>query len=252
MRRITCACLLGLGFSIGAAGQAPGQQGSGAGTQAVERPPQSALPLELVGVMVDSAAPARSACLIRCTFPVPRRSASMLEVGASACDIAEVTEIRQDAVVIRNSQTSRLETLTLQAAGGSTQVKVANDAQLPAPTIEQPSRDQVNVALPRTSVEAYLLNLPELLKSAQTTPHYTDGVNGQRHIEGFEIAQIRAGSVVEQIGLRNGDVILEVNGETLDSLATVLRLFSQVQAATQATLTVLRGSQRMTFVFNTR
>jgi type II secretory pathway component PulC len=47
-------------------------------------------------------------------------------------------------------------------------------------------------------------------------------------------------------------VILEVNGETLDSLPTVLRLFGQVQSATQAKLTVLRGSQRMTFVFNTK
>jgi type II secretory pathway component PulC len=252
MRRVTCACLLVLGLSAGVTGRTLGRPDAGASGQPAPRPPQSALPLELVGVMVDSAAPARSACLIRCTFPVPRRSASMLEVGAKACDIAEITEIGQDAVVIRNIQLNALETLRLQAAGRPPQVQVANDPQFPAPRIEQPSPDQVNIELPKASVDTYLLNLPELLKSAQATPHYIDGVNGQRAIEGFEIAQIRAGSVVEQIGLRNGDVILEVNGETLDSLPTVLRLFGQVQAATQATLTVLRGSQRMTFVFNTK
>jgi hypothetical protein len=120
-------------------GQTLGRPDAGAPGQPVPRPPQSALPLELVGVMVDSAAPARSACLIRCSFPVPRRSASMLEVGANACDIAEITEIRQDAVVIRNIQTSRLETLTLQAAGGSTRVQVSNDAQVPAPAVVQAS-----------------------------------------------------------------------------------------------------------------
>jgi len=109
----------------------------------------------------------------------------------------------------------------------------------------------VDVALPPASVDHYLLNLPDLLSSAQATPHYRDEL-GPRTIERFEIGQIKPGSVVEQIGLENGDAILEVNGEKLDSLATVLRLFGQAQATTQARLTVLRGTQRMTFVFNTK
>jgi len=239
MLRVACACLLVLGLRLDAAGQTPGQP-----------LPRSALPLELVGVMTDSSDPARSACLIRCTYPAPRRSASMLVVGATACDVAEISEIRPDAVIVRNLGTNRLELVELMSPAAPPAGRAAEEA--PAPLVVKATADVVDVEVPKASVSHYLLNLSELLSSAQATPRYIDGENGQRAVEGFEISQIKAGGVVEQIGLKNGDVILEVNGEKLDSLPTVMRLFGQVQAATRATLTVVRGSQRMTFVFNTK
>src|SRR5512139_4027284 len=90
-----------MGFAAAAAGQAMGPPSRGAPAQAGESLPATTLPLELVGVMTDSADPARSACLVRCTFPVPRRSASNLRTGETACDLAEIKEIRQDTIVIR-------------------------------------------------------------------------------------------------------------------------------------------------------
>ena len=110
----------------------------------------------------------------------------------------------------------------------------------------------VSVDVPKASVDHYLVNLSELLSSAQAMPRFRDTANGQRVIEGFELTQVRPGSVVEQVGLKNGDVIVDVNGQALDSLPTVLRLFGQAQTMGQATVTVLRGSQRMTFVFTTK
>jgi general secretion pathway protein C len=108
----------------------------------------------------------------------------------------------------------------------------------------------VTVDLPAQSVEHYLANLPDLLNAASATPRYRDVANGQRVIEGFEIDRIKPGGIVEQMGLRNGDVILELNGEKLDSLVTVMRLFGQAQSMPQAKMTVLRNGQRLTFVFN--
>jgi len=106
--------------------------------------------------------------------------------------------------------------------------------------------------VPKASVNHYLVNLPELMNSARATPRFHDAANGQRVMEGFEVGQIKEGSVVEKLGLKNGDVIFEVNGQALDSLATVVRLFSEAQSLPQATLGVLRGGRRMTFVFNAR
>ena len=225
---------------------------AGVRRQATESLPRTALPMVLVGVMVDSAEPSRSACLVRCTYPKERRHASYLEVGAVACDLAEVKEIRLDAVVVRNQLTGQLELLPLQSGTSENETRSRDAAPAPEPEVVRTSPGFVSVDLPKASVDHYLLNLTDLLSSAQATPRFKDAAGGQRAIEGFELRQIRAGSVVEKVGLRNGDVIVEVNGETLDGLPTVMRLFGQAQTMGQAKVTVLRGGQKLTFVFTTK
>lgn len=230
---IAAACLCG-------AAQAPGAL------------PRTDLPLLLTGVMVDSAKPSRAACLIRCLPPSTRKSASMLQAGDTACDLAEVKEIRPDAVVIRNLQSDRLELLALPDAGApAARRPVAAEGSL-EPVVVNEARGVVSVDVSKTAVDQYLMNLSDLLASAQAAPRVRAAPGGRQVIDGFELRQIRAGSVVEKVGLKEGDVLLEVNGVPLDGLPTVLRLFGQAQADGQAALTVLRGSERMTFKLRTR
>lgn len=220
--------------------------------QVSDPPPRSSLPIVLVGLMTDAADPSRSACLIRCTQPIDRKSASMLRTGETACDLAEITDIRADAVVLRNLAANRLELLTLQDAGAPTRSRPGGADEPAEPVVVTDATGVVSVEIPKAAVEHYLVSLPELLSSAQATPRFRDAENGQRVIEGFELRQIRSGSIVEKVGLKDGDVIVDVNGETLNGLPAVMRLFGQAQASGQARLTVLRGSQRLTFVMNTR
>jgi type II secretory pathway component PulC len=219
------------------------------GEQALQR---TSLPMVLVGVMVDSRDPSRSACLVRCAYPIERRGASFLEVGATACDRAEIREIREDGVIVRNLSADRLEFLPLPQGSQRMSGPVQDAAPPPAPAVMRESTDRVDIEVPKETVDHYLVNLPELMKAARAAPRYQDAPNGQRVIEGFEITQITSGSVVEKLGLKSGDVILEVNGERLDGMAAVLRLLGQAQGMGQATLTVQRGTQRMTFRFNTK
>jgi len=176
----------------------------------------------------------------------------MLRAGEIACDLAEIRQIRPDAVVIRNLQSDRLESLTLpEAPGAKAPRPAAEDATLD-PVVVEDARGVISVEVPKAAVDQYLVNLTDLLASAQAVPRVRAAPGGRQVIDGFELRQVRPGSVVEKVGLKDGDVIVEVNGESLDGLPTVLRLFSQAQAAGQARLTVLRGSQRMTFVLTTR
>jgi type II secretory pathway component PulC len=176
----------------------------------------------------------------------------MLRAGEIACDLAEIRQIRPDAVVIRNLQSDRLESLTLpEAPGVKAPRPAAEDATLD-PVVVEDARGVVSVDVPKAAVDQYLVNLTDLLASAQAVPRVRAAPGGRQVIDGFELRQVRPGSVIENVGLKDGDVIVEVNGESLDGLPTVLRLFSQAQAAGQARLTVLRGSQRMTFMLRTR
>jgi len=227
----------------------------GSPRQSPQSLPRTALPLALVGVIVDAAAPSNSVCLIRCTYPA--RRVHSFGPGQIACEVAEVREVRQDAVIVNNLLTNRPEVLALQATMPSTNTLPPTDAQVPAraapaprPPVVRKSSDVVTVEVPEESVQHYLANLPELLSSARATPRYRDTGIGQRTIEGFEIDQIKTAGVVEQMGLKNGDVIVELNGQPLDSLESVLRLFGQAQGMTQSRMTVLRNGQRLTFVLN--
>jgi type II secretory pathway component PulC len=223
----------------------------GAG-QAPAPPPRTSLPMVLTGLMTDSADPARSACLIRCTDPPARKSASLLQAGDTACGLAEVRLIGPAMVVIRNVQTGRMESLTLPEAADAKAPRPAAEDAPQDPVVVEASRGVVSVDIPKAAVDQYLVNLTDLLASAQAVPRVRAAPGGRQAIDGFELRRVRPGSVIEKVGLKDGDVILEVNGEQLDGLPTVLRLFSQAQTAGQARLTVLRGSERMTFVLNTK
>ena len=213
--------------------------------------PSSQLPLALVGVAVNGAIPAQSVSMIRCTYPATDAAALMYRIGQRACDVAEVKDIRQDGVVIRNLVTNRLERLPLHNLGVAPIAAAAVAATPPVPVVRK-SATGMTVDVPKAAVDHYLLNLTELLTAALATPHFAETASGSRVMDGFQLGEIKAGSVIEQLGLKNGDVITEVNGEKLDSMAAVMRLAGQAQTMTQAKMVVLRAGKPMTFVFNTK
>jgi membrane-associated protease RseP (regulator of RpoE activity) len=204
----------------------------------------SALPIQLVGVMADKQSPERSACLIRCTLLGERWR--KLQVGQNACDVAEIQEIRQDSITVRNLRTNRVELLELSS------VPPIGAQSPPSATVRTVAPGAMAVDLPAPAVDYYVANFSDVLKSALATPHYRGTANGQRTIDGYEIDGITGGGVVDQVGLRNGDVILEVNGQSLDGLLTVVRLLGQLQNMTQTKMTVLREGQRLTFTVNVK
>lgn len=217
--------------------------------------PRTALPLTLVGVIVDAADPSGSLCLIRCTYPLQR--ARTFGPGENACDVAAIEEVRADAVVIRNLLANRSELLSLQEAKPASAAPVpageadaARSSPAPLPPVVRAAPDVVTIEVPEASVTHYLANLPELLRSARASPRYRDAEFGRRVIDGFEIDQIKPAGVVEQMGLKNGDVVLDLNGQPLNSLESAVRLLGQAQGMAQSRMTVLRNGQRMTFVLN--
>ena len=204
----------------------------------------SALPLRLTGILFDQARPARSACLMRCVAQPGRHGIYL--VGERACDLAEIREILKDAVVVENLETKRLERLTFPGVTPPT----AATPRAAEPVEEAAPPEPVQVVLPREAVQTAIANLPDLLSSAFAVPRYREAEGGQRVIDGFTVTQVKPSGAAERLGLRSGDVILEVNGQTLDGMPTVMRLFGQLQSASQVTVTVLRDGRRMSVVFS--
>jgi type II secretory pathway component PulC len=201
----------------------------------------------LTGILFDQSEPARSVCLIRCVAHPGRQG--IFSAGERACDVAEIREVRQDDVVIEHLEARRLERLsfpdvTAPAVQPSRQAEPDRDVP--------PPPEPVQIALPTEEVQAAIANLPELLSSAFAVPRYREGEGGRRVIDGFLITQVKPSGTAERLGIRNGDVILDVNGQILDGMPTVMRLFGELQATPRVTVTVLRDGRRLSVVFNTK
>lgn len=229
--------------------------------QVREAIPQSSLPLRLVGVALDASTPSRSAGLIQCESVAGKPIARIAAIGDCACDLAEVREVRADAVVIRNLETDRLELLRLpeaNAISSSPLLAQSDDAgqpepeEIPEPVILPSSTGVITVELRRELLHRCLSNLSEVLTSAQATPHYASGTSSSLAIDGYEMTRIKSGGIVDQLGLREGDVVLDFNGRTLNNLAAVTGLLSQAEELPGAKMTVLRDDKKVTFAFVVR
>lgn len=204
----------------------------------------SNLPLELLGIVLNSGSPTKSVCLIR--FALPPKNIEMVRQGEKAFDLVEIQKIESDGVIIKNLVSDSLEYLTFL----KNRPFPNHPSSIPsAPQVTAISADRINVNISADVFDHYTKNLSEILDSAYAAPHFRKDKDGKRSIEGFEISRIKEGGIADRMSLQNGDIILAVNGEAIDSLEKVMKLVSQVQNMPQAVMTILRGTQKIEITF---
>jgi len=98
--------------------------------------------------------------------------------------------------------------------------------------------------IPRGAAEKARSNIGNLLKQARVEPYVVNGST-----EGFVIKMIKPGSLFNQIGLRVGDVLHEINGVPLDSPEKALQVFQQLRQARQINVSLERRGNPMTFSY---
>ncbi len=106
-----------------------------------------------------------------------------------------------------------------------------------------PPDDQRIFRLKRTYVNQQLANLNALLNDARVIPIEQDGKPW------FIFDFVREGSIYEKLGLKNKDVIVQINGFTVDSLPKALKLFEALQLEEEITLRIKREGQLTDFQY---
>ncbi len=86
--------------------------------------------------------------------------------------------------------------------------------------------------------EQVMADPSKLMEVANAAPYSKDGV-----FIGFRVSPGKQRRFFRQLGLRNGDVIKEVNGIQLDSPEKGLMLMSELSGASDLNITVLRGTR---------
>ena len=90
-------------------------------------------------------------------------------------------------------------------------------------------------------------NVGSLSSQATVTPYF---VQGQQL--GFRLSQIRAGGVLQQMGLQEGDVLQKVNGLDIYTPQEALQAYQQLQTESTVRLSILRNNSPTTLTYEIR
>jgi len=150
-------------------------------------------------------------------------------IGDTVPGNAELSEIYPDRVILKRS--GRYETLRLPTEGGSASsaiaprgFPVANSAQTPAERLRQ--------------VRGQLQNSP---KSLYGMIRATPQLDADGNTQGYVVSPGQDPELFEQIGLQDGDVVIEVNDLSMTDPANGARALKSLQSGEQVTVKLLRS-----------
>ncbi len=95
-----------------------------------------------------------------------------------------------------------------------------------------------SVSMPRTRIDDATGNINELMKQARIRPHFQDGKPA-----GLVITRIQENSIFSDMGLENGDVIVGVDGNPIQSVDDALQLYQGMKESSGVKLQIVRQGQ---------
>ncbi len=180
------------------------------------------------------------------------REVHVVKVSDQLKGRAEVTRIERRRIVLRNA--GRLEELALDE---EPQGKQARPRARPRRTarrspagvnerIQRLAEDRFSVS--RSDVQSVAKNPAELFSQARILPKYESG-----QMVGVQLNAIKAGSLFEQIGIQNGDIIKDLNGIEITNQQDSANVLRELTEASEFNVTVQGsdGSTR-TLTYETR
>jgi general secretion pathway protein C len=171
----------------------------------------------------------------------------VVRVGGELQDRAEVERIERRCIVLRNGP--RREKLCLEEDDAPAQRTAAKRRVVKRPKRRPDSNVQrriqrledERITLPRAGVEEAARNPASIFSQARILPKYEDGA-----MVGVQVNSIKPGSMLEDIGLHNGDTISEFNGIQIESPEDSTEVLKELAGSSEFTVVVTGadGQQR--------
>jgi general secretion pathway protein C len=91
------------------------------------------------------------------------------------------------------------------------------------------------ITLKRSLMEEAASNLNDLMKQVRIRPHFRDGKP-----DGLSLTGIQPNSIFRKMGLRNGDILMGVDGEEIESVDDALKFYKSLTSASELKLQIKR------------
>lgn len=188
-------------------------------------PKKSDAGLTLIGTYVSKGEPSQA--IIEHT---KKRTQEVFEKNDKIFDEGKVLAIYTDRVEIeRNGKT---EVLTLDDSAASLSSGSSDS-------------DQQEIVVDETELNKALDDLPLLLTQARAVPYFKDG-----KAVGLRLFAIRNGSLYQKVGLKNGDILKSINGNSLGDISQAMKLFEKLKEERSIALVVERNRKEQTFRYS--
>ena len=109
----------------------------------------------------------------------------------------------------------------------------------PTKKIEKRDETPSVVTINRENIEKYIKNMDKIWKDISITDMKRNG-----KLLGFKVRYIRKGSFFEKIGLKRGDLIVEINGEKIVDYSLPMKKLREFNTLDGLTLTIIRNGER--------
>lgn len=106
---------------------------------------------------------------------------------------------------------------------------------------ENSSNQMLNIKISRTEVEKNLKDINSLIKTVFISPYYD-----KKTFIGYRLSGIVSNSILQKIGLKNGDVIAQINDESLENPQRMLELLSKISDVTAVKIDIIRRFKKET------
>ena len=215
--------------------------------------PATPLPLKLVGIMAGKQAQAPRFAIIESTGSPPGQA--VYQVGDSVQQVFIVDILPGCVVLDRGGGQQKLcfekDTGSAPAPGATPRAA----AVAPAPASQPGDAGAADIVrvdtgtwqVRREKLLENFANVGSLSAQATVTPYF---VQGQQL--GFRLSRLRTGSVLQQIGLQEGDVLQKVNGLDIHTPQEALQAYQQLQTESTVRLSVLRNNSPTTLTYEIR
>ena len=210
--------------------------------------PESALPLELLGTVVNVRG-GRSFAIIQNSSTREQQlyfagdpvvdGVTLLSVGRNRVvllrdgrhEVLEKAEERAAAPPLRRPGARAVRSVRKQATGGITVRKVGDNSYV----------------MDRREVDGVLQDFSKLLTQIRLVPHFSNGKP-----DGFKVFNIRPNSLFMKLGMVNGDIIKRVNGLEISGPEQALQMFQQLKDENRITLVIERFRKNLTLQYDIR
>jgi len=158
---------------------------------------------------------------------------------------AEIIKIEQKVVTIKRGD-GRIETLTTEEG----------DRPTPSPSSSSDEGDDGGVeklgdnkfAVDRALIDKYVGDIESISRMGRALLHR--GPDGE--FDGYRLSAIRRNTLADQLGIKNGDVIHSVNGQSLNSVQGAMSAYQGMMSDSNFAFEITRRGQRVTMEYEVR
>lgn len=195
-------------------------------------PLAQSLQVKLTGTIVSSD-PLENRAII---LDKRKRDQSIYREGDQLKEVT-IKKILRNKVVVNNGERDEILLMEMD--------KVASGHIQGQPEQDVPPQDTKTINLSRDFVQESMANMVDLMKKVRIVPY--EDKNGNK---GFQLTHLKDDSFFRKLGLNNKDVLLGVNGESLESPEKVLQLYTNLQKQDNIKMKVKRGNNVQKINYN--